>query len=279
MKLKYLGICCIIAAFGSGAAVARDDFGLVPGQTYLQYEHDYLTTDRRHVDSIKIVHKTPTNWHWEVKYSAYPGDSDYLWENEYGGSAGFVLDKAIILDNKTYVVPEGEVDFQNSSRQYLLGAELYRKLSSDWGGYVRYRYQYRQYDSSDKYTTRNMYVDATNTKAGTESVTYLSHGNIGTHRFESGIDYLGFKNWKIEYILLYDYAKYTNSPKSCTSYTCTDSEYYLFDNKHGYLYNELKIQYAGIKNFIPYFEVDQKYVSGTSVKQQAVLDLGFDWFF
>ncbi|MBF9002387.1 MULTISPECIES: hypothetical protein [Vibrio] len=273
LYLTSLGLLMINQAY---AAMDVDD--TVKGKTYLQYEHNYQTENRRHGDSIKLVHKTPENWGFEVKFGIYPRDSDYAYENYYGGSAGFVLSKSYILDKKSYLSPQFEIDFQSDSLQYLAGATLYRKLSTNWGGYVRYRYQFRDYASTDSYKTRDMYINGDSSQ-GTESVSYLSKGNIGTHRFETGIDYRGVENWRFQYILLYDYSKYTNSPQSCDSYSCTPLKYYAFNNKHGYLYNEFKVQYTGFKSVIPYMEIDQKAVSSSTSQEQACLKAGFNWYF
>lgn len=278
MNLKTISAASLLVLASVQAYAAEDVDDTVKGKTYLQYEHNYQTEKRAHGDSIKLVHKTPENWGFEVKFGIYPRAIDSAYENYYGGSAGFVLSKTYIIDKETYVSPQFEVDFQSDSLQYLGGATLYHKLSENWGGYVRYRYQFRDYASTDSFKTRNMYIDGDKTK-GTESVTYRAKGNIGTHRFETGIDYRGIDNWRFQYILLYDYSDYTNSPKSCDSYSCTTLEYASFDNKKGYLYNEFKIQYAGFKSAIPYFEIDQKSVSSTSVKEQACLKLGVNWYF
>ncbi|MFM2484940.1 hypothetical protein [Celerinatantimonas yamalensis] len=278
MKKECFGAVGMLLLISCSSYASEQFNDTVKGRTYMQYEHDYLTTSRRHTDSIKIVHQTKNNWHYEAKFGTYSGKSDQYVSNEYGGSAGFVLQYTKYLDRKTYFSPSLEIDLTNNGVQYLAGASVYRKLTKNWGGYVRYRYQYRRISRSDKYSTRNMYING-DPNQGVESVTYLSSGDIGTHRFETGIDYSGIRNWRFTYILLYDYAKYINSPKSCSSYTCTGKHYYIYDNKHGYLYNELKVQYYGYKKFIPYFEVDQKSASSTSKKHQAVVEAGFNWYF
>ncbi|CAG8998843.1 MAG: hypothetical protein CENE_00803 [Candidatus Celerinatantimonas neptuna] len=270
MYKRYVGLVGLLIIFSSSANAAEQIEHKVPGKTYLQYEHNYKTESRKNGDSIKIVHQTPNKWHFEVKFSAYPNDKDYMYQNEYGGSAGLVISHSMKLTKKTSMTPSFEMDMSSDSLQYLIGGKINRKLSKTWSGYIRYRYQYRQYSRSDRY--------ATQTVSGVETE-YRKKGDIGTHRFETGITYRGIKDLKLTYIVLYDYARYVNAAQSCSSSSCNDKKYYLYNNKHGYLYNEIKFQYTGWKKIIPYLEIDQKAVSGSSDHQQAVIKTGVNWYF
>ncbi|MCA2016325.1 hypothetical protein LDJ79_09405 [Vibrio tritonius] len=274
MKFKIMSAASllVLTSVQTYATDVVDD--TVKGKTYLQYEHNYKTEKRSHGDSIKLVHKTPDRWGFEVKFGMYPKAIDSAYQNYYGGSAGFVLSKTYKLNKKASLTPQFEIDFQSDSLQYLGGAKISYKLTPEWNTYFRYRYQFRDYASTDSYKTTNVDIGGTSTP-----ITYLAKGNIGTHRLESGISYRGIENWTLQYILLYDYSDYTNSPKSCNSDGCTSLDYAQFNNKKGYLYSKFKIQYQGIKTVIPYFEIDQKSVSSTSNKEQAALKLGFNWYF
>lgn len=276
MKKGYLtvvGGLLFASWYAHATSDVSDLYDTVTGKTYVQYEHDYQWTRRRHSDSIKIVHTTPKNFHYELKFGMYPDDNDYLFKNEYSGSGGLVLQYTSYLNKKTYLTPSFETDFMDVGMQYIAGATLYRKLNNKWGAYIRYRYQYRRYGRADRMGTKTV---------GGSEITYRKKADTGTHRFEYGIDYRLNANWRFQYIGLYDYIYSVHGAQSCSSSSCTDVKSYMYNNKHGYYYSEVKVQYYGwykTHHFIPYFEVDQKSGSSSAPKQDAVLELGANIYF
>jgi len=273
-----IGAICLLVLSSVNAYSSESYEDVVNGKSFFQYEHYYKTRSRGHGESFKLGHTSESNWKFNLKFSAYTRAKDSAYENYYGGSAGAVLQKVFYLNKKTYIVPSFEVDFANSLIQYIVGGKLGTKFSKNWSGYVRYRYQFRDYASTDAYKTQSMYIDPNDTNSGQKNVEYLYKGNIGTHRLETGTTYR-IGDWKWTYTLLYDYADYTNSPVSCSSTRCTSLSYSKFNNKKGYLYSEIKTQYTGFNLIIPYMEVDQSSYSSTSSKEQATIKIGFNWYY
>lgn len=251
---------------------------VVSGKSFIQYEHFHKTKSRTQGDSFKLGYTSENRWKFNLKFSAYTRAEDAAYENYYGGSAGAVLQKVMYLTKKTYIVPSFEVDFANSLIQYIAGGKVGTKFSKNWSGYVRYRYQYRDYASTDAYKIKSMYIDPDDHSLGKHDVEYLYKGNLGTHRLETGTTYR-IGDWKWTYILLYDHTDYTNNPVSCSSDSCTPLTYRKYDNKKGYLYNELKAQYTGFDSIVPYIEVDQSAYSSTSPQEQATIKVGLNWYF
>ncbi|WP_315708550.1 porin [Brenneria uluponensis] len=282
-KSKFFLLLSIIPCLSYAQEDTAEWNDMVQSKAYFQYEHSFKTQDRRHGDSFKIVQKTKNNWSWELKYSTYGGSGkkyDVAFEDPISGSAGLVIQKGFNLSKNNALIPSFEVDMSNNSLQYLGGATLYfNGLSKNWRPYVRYRYQYRKYNRADRWATTKQYANGVNSSDGYNYVTYRKNGDVGTHRFEAGLTYAGIKNWGITFITLYDYGDYVNDVISCNSYTCTKSIYSQYNNKKGYWYNEIKVQYRGWGDFIPYTEIDQAAYSSSSIKEQATIKTGFNYYF
>lgn len=277
----------ILVSCAPGLVYAADDTAdwndMVRGKTYFQYEHNFKTRDRRHGDSFKLVQKTEDDWSWELKFSTTGGSGkkfDSAFEDSVSGSAGLVIQKGLSLPKGFSLTPSFETNMGSNFLQYLAGGSLsLPRFSKDWSSYVRYRYQYRKYNRTDRWATASLYTNGVNSSGGYTSVTYRKQADLGTHRLEAGLSYSGIKNWGITLMTLYDRADYVNNVMSCTKYGCTASEYTMFNNKKGYWYNEIKVQYRGWGDFIPYVEVDQQNYSGSSVKEQAAVKTGFNYYF
>lgn len=68
------------------------------GKTTFQLEHKFKTMDRRHHDTIKLIHKTPALWQYELKFGASGGSGrnyDVAWDDMQGAQEVLLFRKTL----------------------------------------------------------------------------------------------------------------------------------------------------------------------------------------
>lgn len=260
-----IGVLC---ALFSQVAVASD------GRTTLQLEHNFKTTDRRHNDSVKLIHRTPSQWQFEVKFGASGGGGrnyDVAFDDMQGGSGGIVVQRNFKLDDDNTLTPQAELSFGNSSITYQAGARLSHRVNNDWSVYGRYRYEYRSRSNNDSYRS---------VRVGDSDIdtVYRSQSDTGRHRFDTGFSWRATSNLQFGYTLNVYLGENLNSSWDYTDNEFVPRGYAAFDGNRWDYANEFKMQYR-MGQLSPYFEVHDVSVSGDSSSRQGQVKLGIKYQF
>nr|WED68874.1 oligogalacturonate-specific porin KdgM family protein [Pectobacterium colocasium] len=151
MKIYTRNLLIVCAGFAPFLTQAETD-----GKTTFQYEHNWKTEDRRHADSIKLIHKKTNGWSYEVKFSTSAGGNsnyDVAYDDMQGGSGGMVIGKDFKLSKAATLTPSFEFSIGNASMMYQPGLKYNYRINSDWSTYGRYRYEYKKPTRSSRYST------------------------------------------------------------------------------------------------------------------------------
>ncbi|MBP5979223.1 MAG: porin [Halomonas sp.] len=244
------------------------------GRTTLQLEHNFKTTDRRHNDSVKLIHRMPSQWQFEVKFGASGGGGrnyDVAFDDMQGGSGGLVVQRNFKLDDVNTLTPQAEVSFGNSSVTYQGGARLSHRVNSDWSVYGRYRYEYRSRSNNDSYrSVRHNDSDI--------DTVYRSQSDTGRHRFDTGFSWRATSNLQLGYTLNVYLGENLNSSWNYTDNEFVPRGYAAFNGNRWDYANEFKLQYR-MGQLSPYFEVHDVSVSGDSSSRQAQVKFGIKYQF
>ncbi|MEA9391308.1 oligogalacturonate-specific porin KdgM family protein [Acerihabitans sp. TG2] len=248
------------------------------GKTTFQYEHNWKTMDRRHSDSIKLIHKLTSGWSYEVKFSTSAGGNsnyDTAYDDMQGGSGGLVIGKDFKLsDKKSTITPSFETSIGSSSVSYQPGIKYNYSINKEWSAYARYRYELKKISRSTRYSTIS-----NSDKYGYAGDTYLSKSDTGRHRLDTGLTYSGFKDLALTYVFNYYLGDNVTESYSYKNGKFIEKNYTVHNGKKNDYENQFKIQYKYFKKLMPYLEVDDVTVSGTSASRQAKIKIGFNYVF
>lgn len=248
------------------------------GRTTFQYEHKFKTTDRRHHDTLKLIHKTPELWHFEVKFGTSAGSSrnyDVAYDDMQGGSGGLVLQKDFrLLERRATLTPSMEFAFGNTSLTYQPGARLSYSINKEWSVYGRYRYELKKLTRDYRYNTISQ-----SDKYGHAGEVYRSRSDTGRHRLDSGVSYSGIPHLQLSYVFNYFIGDNINDSWSYKNGVFTANQYAVYNGKKTDTEQQFKIAVRYFKQFRPYLEVDDVTVSGNSKSRQQQYKIGFNYLF
>lgn len=261
----------LIGFFFSPAILAAE------GKTTLQVEHNFKTMDRRHSDSFKLIHKTPTSWQYELKFSTTSGGGknyDVAWDDMQGGSGGIVIQKDFKLsDKKSSLTPSFEVAYGSSSVGYQPGLKYSYTISKDWSVYGRYRYELKQQSRSSRYKTVS-----SKDKYGYAGEKYRSKSDVARHRLDAGFTWSGIPNLSLGYVFNLYIGDNLNDSWSYSNGQFSQNEYAVYNGHKTDYEHQFKLQYK-YKQWQPYLEIDDISVSGTSKSRQGKIKIGVKYQF
>lgn len=248
------------------------------GKTTFQLEHKFKTMDRRHHDTIKLIHKTPALWQYELKFGASGGSGrnyDVAWDDMQGGSGGIVIQKDIkFSDKKSTLTPSMEFSYGNTSVTWQPGTKYNYSIDKTWSVYGRYRYELKKLTRDSRSST----VSASD-KYGYAGTEYRSKSDTARHRLDAGISYSGFQYVQLSYVYNYYIGDNLNSSWSYKNGEFTPNKYAVYNGRKTDYEQQFKIQLRYFKQFRPYLEVDDVSVSGTSKSRQGQFKIGFNYQF
>lgn len=244
------------------------------GQTTFQYEHNWKSMDRKHADSLKLIHKADDNWQYEFKFSTSAGGGshrDIAYDDMQGGSGGVVIQKAFNLpDGWGSLIPSFELGFGNNSTLLQPGLKYAYKFNNDWSTSLRYRYEWKKISQSERYKVA---------KIAGKQVSYVANGNAGRHRIDWSLNYSGFKALGLSYTFNYYVGDYTNSTYKVSGGQLVENEYQAYNNKKTDYEQEFKITWNYSKLLRPYFSISDVSKSKTTDTRQAKFKIGFNYTF
>lgn len=248
------------------------------GKTTLQYEHNFKTMDRRHSDSYKLIHKTKSQWQYELKFSTSAGGGkayDVAYDDMQGGSGGIVIQKDLKFssDKQGTWTPSFEVSYGSSSVSYQPGLKYNYSINKEWSVYGRYRYELKKQSRSSRYSTVS-----SSDKYGNGGEKYLSKSDTGRHRIDSGFSWNGIPNLSLGYVFNLYIGDNTNDSWTYSNGQYTKKEYAVYRGRKVDYEHQFKAQYK-YKQWQPYIEVDDVSVSGTSKSRQGKVKLGIKYQF
>ncbi|WP_392563540.1 oligogalacturonate-specific porin KdgM family protein [Orbus wheelerorum] len=266
-KLKKMSFCFALYSF-SLYAIADT------GQTTFQYEHNWKSIDRKHGDSLKLIHKTNDNWQYEFKFSTAVGGAslrDVLYDDMQGGSGGVVIQRTYILPNHLgSLIPSFELGFGKDLTLFQPGLKYAYKINNNWSTNLRYRYEWKKISQSERYKVAKI--------AGSQ-VSYVANGNVGRHRIDWGLNYSGIKALGLSYTFNYYIGDYTNTPYRVASGQLIKNKYSAYNGKKVDYEQEFKITWNYSKLLRPYFSLSDVSKNKTSDARQAKFKLGFNYLF
>ncbi|ASY78422.1 oligogalacturonate-specific porin KdgM family protein [Pectobacterium polaris] len=272
MKINTRNLLIVCAGFTPFLTQAETD-----GKTTFQYEHNWKTEDRRHSDSIKLIHKKTNGWSYEVKFSTSAGGNsnyDVAYDDMQGGSGGMVIGKDFKLSKAATLTPTFEFSIGNSTMMYQSGLKYNYRINSDWSTYGRYRYEYKKPTRSSRYST----ISASD-KYGYAGESYLSKSDTGRHRLDAGVTYSGLDNINLTYVFNYYIGDNTTKSYKYSKGEFTEREYAVYDNGKTDYEHQFKVQYKLNKQLTPYIEYDDISQSSTSSSRQGKIKVGFNYVF
>ncbi|MCS3432222.1 oligogalacturonate-specific porin KdgM family protein [Klebsiella sp. BIGb0407] len=247
------------------------------GKTTIQIEHNFKTQDRRHNDSFKLIHKTPSLWQYEVKFGTSSGGGknyDVAWDDMQGGSGGLVIQKDFKMPMKgNTLTPSFEVSFGSTSVNYQPGVKYSYSINKDWSVYGRYRYEIKKISRSDRYKTIS-----SSDKFGYAGDQYRSKSDTARNRFDTGVTWSGIPNISLGYVFNYYVGDNLNESSSYSKGVFTSNQYAVYNGKKTDYEHQFKIQYR-YQQWRPYLEVDDVSVSSTSKSRQGKIKIGVNYQF
>lgn len=267
IKLKKISLMVFISTFSAYAFAGS-------GQTTFQYEHNWKSMDRIHADTLKLIHKTEDNWQFEFKFGVTEGGGnkrDTLYDDMYGGSGGFVIQKTFTLPNGFgSLIPALELGFGKDLTLYQPGLKYSYKFNSDWSSSLRYRYEWKKISQSERYKTA---------KIAGNRVKYLASSNTGRHRLDWALNYSGLKQLNLAYTFNYYIGDFTNDSYKVVNNKLVKNKYKAYNNKKTDYEQEFKITYNYSKLFRPYFSISDVAKNKTTDTRQAKFKVGFNYNF
>lgn len=264
-KLRKMSYCIVVYSLS---------LSVYAGQTTFQYEHNWKSMDRKHAESLKLIHKDDNNWQYEFKFSAASGggsNRDVLYDDMQGGSGGVVIQRTYTLPNKWgSIIPSLELGFSKDSTLFQPGLKYSYRINNDWSTSLRYRYEWKKISQSERYKV---------SKIAGNQVEYIANGDAGRHRIDWALNYSGIKALGLSYTFNYYVGDYTNTSYKVVAGRLVKNEYLAYNNKKTDYEQEFKMTWHYSKKIKPYLSISDVSKSKTNDTRQAKFKVGFNYLF